>query len=170
MTSTLAYNTANELLSESFSGGTLAGLSVTNGYDQYLRRTQLAALNSGTPFLQHTFGYTNDSRLLTVTDNTVAGTPYSAMYSYLGGAAPGHRDPPQPVYRLRKIQCISQRTWNGLRVWLRQSLAKPEPARLLVPQGGRGAKGRARPRKTPSKRSKRVDSAVSLQVKPRLVK
>ena len=51
----MAYNTANEPLSESFSGGTLSGLSVTNGYDQYLRRTQLAALNSTTPFLQHSF-------------------------------------------------------------------------------------------------------------------
>jgi hypothetical protein len=27
-----------------------------------------------------------------------------------------HRDPLQPVYRMRKIQCISQRRWNGLRV------------------------------------------------------
>ena len=57
------------------------------------------------------------------------------------GAARVHRDPPQPVYRLRKIQCISQRTWNGLRVWLRQSLAKPETARPLAPRGGRGGQG-----------------------------
>src|SRR5258706_3812397 len=63
------------------------------------------------------------------------------------GAAPVHRDPPQPVYRLRKIQCISQRTWNGLRVWLRQSLAKPEPARAPRPPGGKGAAGRARRKK-----------------------
>ena len=57
------------------------------------------------------------------------------------GAAPVHRDPPQPVYRLRKIQCISQRTWNGLRVWLRQSLAQLEPAGPLAPrgEGGQGA-------------------------------
>lgn len=86
------------------------------------------------------------------------------------GAAPVHRDPPQPVYRLRKIQCISQRTWNGLRVWLRQSLAKPEPARPLAPQGGRGAKGRARPRKTSPQKAIRVDSGVSPLVIPRRVK
>jgi RHS repeat-associated protein len=78
----MAYNTANEPLSESFSGGTLSGLSVTNGYDQYLRRSQLAALNSTTPFLQHSFSFDNASRLLTVTDNT--GSPaYSATYIYL---------------------------------------------------------------------------------------
>ena len=78
----MVYNTANELLSESFSGGTLAGLSVTNGYDQYLRRTNLAAQYSSTPFLQHSFCYDTASRLQTVTDNTTA-TPYSATYSYL---------------------------------------------------------------------------------------
>jgi len=33
MTATLAYNLAGETLSESYSGGTLGGLSVTNGYD-----------------------------------------------------------------------------------------------------------------------------------------
>ncbi len=62
------------------------------------------------------------------------------------GAAPVHRDPPQPVYRLRKIQCISQRTWNGLRLWLRQSLAQPESARPLAPQGegGQGARATAK--------------------------
>ena len=79
----MAYNTANEPLSESFSGGTLSGLSVTNGYDQYLRRSQLAALNSTTPFLQHSFSFDNASRLLTVTDNTGSPASYSATYIYL---------------------------------------------------------------------------------------
>src|SRR5208283_1776933 len=65
----------------------------------------------------------------------------SIVISSSSGTAPVHRDPPEPVYRLRKIQCISQRTWNGLRVWLRQSLAKPEPARPLAPQGGKGGQG-----------------------------
>jgi hypothetical protein len=86
------------------------------------------------------------------------------------GAAPVHRAPPQPVYRLRKIQCISQRTWNGLRVWLRQTLAKPEPARPLASQGGREAKGRAQRKKRASQNPKKVDSGASLRVIPRLVK
>ena len=46
MTDTLGYNLANELLGESFSGGALNGLSVTNGYDQYLRRTNLTRSGS----------------------------------------------------------------------------------------------------------------------------
>jgi hypothetical protein len=45
MTATFICNPTNELLSESFSGGPLDALSVTNGYDQYLRRTILT-LNS----------------------------------------------------------------------------------------------------------------------------
>ncbi len=51
------------------------------------------------------------------------------------GAAPVHRDPPQPVYRLRKNQCISQKTWNYLRRWLRGA---PGP---LAARGGGGRPG-----------------------------
>ena len=78
----LAYNTAGQSLGEAFTGGTLGGLSVTNGYDQYLRRTDLSAQQSSTPFLHHSFDYDLASRLQTVTDNTGA-SPYSATYSYL---------------------------------------------------------------------------------------
>src|SRR5438128_9413653 len=53
------------------------------------------------------------------------------------GAAPVHRDPPQPVYRLRKIQCISQRTWNGLRVWLQRPRAPWPPRGEGGPRGAR---------------------------------
>jgi hypothetical protein len=42
-TATLTYNDANECLTEAYSGGTLDGLSVTNAYDTYLRRTNLTA-------------------------------------------------------------------------------------------------------------------------------
>lgn len=44
-TATLTYNDANELLTECYSGGTLNGLTVTSGYDTYLR------CNSLTPYL-----------------------------------------------------------------------------------------------------------------------
>ena len=44
MADTLTYNLAGELLTESFVGGPLNGLSVTNGYYQFLRRTNLTAL------------------------------------------------------------------------------------------------------------------------------
>jgi len=85
MTNTLAYNSADQMLSESYSGGLLAGLSVTNGYDPYLRRSQLAALNSTTPFLQHSFSYDDASRLQVVADSTGANT-YSATYAYLANS------------------------------------------------------------------------------------
>ncbi len=49
ITDTLTYNLANELQIESFSGGILNDLSVTNGYDQYLRRTNLVALGRVSP-------------------------------------------------------------------------------------------------------------------------
>ncbi|HEV2208262.1 MAG TPA: RHS repeat-associated core domain-containing protein [Verrucomicrobiae bacterium] len=81
----LAYDNANNLLSETNVSGTLAGLSVTNGYDQYLRRTQLAVLNGPSPLVQEAYAYDSASRLQTATDNTSA-TPYSAAYSYLANS------------------------------------------------------------------------------------
>lgn len=36
-----SFDDAGNLLAESYSGGPLAGLSLTNGYDEYLRRTNL---------------------------------------------------------------------------------------------------------------------------------
>ena len=73
-----------------------------------------------------------------------------------GGAAPVHRDPPQPVYRLRKIQCISQKTWNHLRRWLRGA---PGPLAAQGGEGGQGAGGRKK------SKNKVMDSGVSHQVK-----
>ena len=80
MTDTLTYDLANELLAESFSGGTLNGLSVTNGYDQFLRRTNLTALASGV-LNRATYGYDHASRLSTVSDGTD-----NAIYSYLANS------------------------------------------------------------------------------------
>lgn len=79
ITDTLAYNLANQLLSESYTGGTLNGLAVTNGYDADLRRTALSVLNSSTILSSATYGYDNASRLSSVTD----GNNNSATYSYL---------------------------------------------------------------------------------------
>jgi RHS repeat-associated protein len=76
------YNLANQLLGESFSGGILNGLAVTNGYDSDLRRTTLVALQSNNPLIQQSFGYDTASRLSTVTD----GNNNSATYSYLANS------------------------------------------------------------------------------------
>jgi RHS repeat-associated protein len=79
MTTTLTYNDAGLPLSESYSGGILDGLSITNGYDGYLRRTNLSLLNSSSSVLAATsYGYDAASRLQTVSDGTD-----SATYGYL---------------------------------------------------------------------------------------
>jgi YD repeat-containing protein len=79
MTDTLTYNLANELLGESFTGGTLDGVSVTNGYDQYLRRSALGGVYPGSALPVDSYGYDNASRLSTVTD----GGGRSANYTYV---------------------------------------------------------------------------------------
>jgi len=79
-TTTFTYSTAGQLVSESYSGGVLGGLSVTNGYDQYLRRTNLIV--RGSSVLSSTaYGYDAASRLKTVGDGTNLAT-----YSYLANS------------------------------------------------------------------------------------
>jgi RHS repeat-associated protein len=80
-TESLIYNDANELLSESYSGGVLNGLSVTNGYDADLRRTSLALNSQLSTFNSTAYGYDNASRLATVSDGT-----NNAAYSYLANS------------------------------------------------------------------------------------
>jgi RHS repeat-associated protein len=72
------YDLANDMLSESNSGGVLNGLMVSNQFDAYLRRTNMALLNGNTPMSQAIYGYDNASRLAVVSDGT-----NSAAYSYL---------------------------------------------------------------------------------------
>ena len=62
----LTNNLAGELLGESFSGGPLNGLTVTNSYDQYLRRTNLTANATAGILVQAVYGYDGASRLQTV--------------------------------------------------------------------------------------------------------
>ena len=83
---TLTYNTASQLTGESYSGGTLAGLSVVPGYDAFLRRSTLQLFNSSTLLTSATYGYDNASRLQTVTENAVPATPHSATYSYVANS------------------------------------------------------------------------------------
>jgi RHS repeat-associated protein len=73
---------AGNPLTESWSGGILDGLTITNGYNPLMRRTNLWAQYSGTPMLQQSFTYDPASRISTVSDVSGA-TAYSATYSYL---------------------------------------------------------------------------------------
>jgi RHS repeat-associated protein len=76
---TLAYNDAGELLTESYSGGPLNGLSVTNAYDNLLRRTAVALASQSATLTQ--YGYDAASRLQTVSSGTS-----SATYTYLANS------------------------------------------------------------------------------------
>jgi RHS repeat-associated protein len=77
-TTTFVYDLANDMLSESNSGGVLNGLMVSNQFDAYLRRTNMVLLNGTTPMCQATNAYDTASRLALVSDGT-----NSAAYSYL---------------------------------------------------------------------------------------
>jgi YD repeat-containing protein len=70
------------VLSESYSGGTLGGLKVTNQFDTDLRRTNTALLNGSTTLCQAIYGYDNASRLSTVSDGI-----NNAAYSYLANSS-----------------------------------------------------------------------------------
>jgi len=71
---TLSYNGAGQLTGESYSGGTLTGLSVSKTYDAKLRLSQVRAPN----LVTNAFAYSGTSgRLATVTHGA-----YSANYGY----------------------------------------------------------------------------------------
>jgi RHS repeat-associated protein len=92
MVTSWTYNDANELLTESYTGGPLDGLSVANGYDNLLRRTNLTlnslpgqsgATTGHLSALSSTaYGYDAASRLLTVSD----GHNNAATYSYIANS------------------------------------------------------------------------------------
>ncbi len=80
-TTTLAYDSANDLLSESYSGGILDGLAVANLYDGLLRRTNNAVWNGSALLAQTTNSYDAAGRLAVVSDGT-----NTAAYSYLANS------------------------------------------------------------------------------------
>ncbi len=79
-TITRVYNDVGDLLSESYTGGPLDGLGVTNSYDGWHRRSGLT-LNAQPSTLSQSFSYDAASRLRVVSDGTV-----SAGYSYLANS------------------------------------------------------------------------------------
>jgi RHS repeat-associated protein len=80
ITTTLTYNDANQMLTESYAGGTLAGLSVNNVFDNYLRRTTVEIKNGSTVLQGASYAYDVANRLQTVTD--ASATAYTATYAY----------------------------------------------------------------------------------------
>jgi RHS repeat-associated protein len=78
---TLAYNDASQLLSETYVGGPLDNITITNGYDRLLRRTNNVTLSGGTVIAMTTNNFDAASRLQTISDGT-----NSATYSYLANS------------------------------------------------------------------------------------
>src|SRR5206468_12859699 len=81
-TTTFMYHDSGQVLSESYSGGPLDGLAVTNVYDALSRRITNGVVNASGAFLtQTTNSYNTASRLLTASDGT-----NSARYFYLANS------------------------------------------------------------------------------------
>jgi hypothetical protein len=87
MTTMLGYNDANQQTSEQSAGGSLDAVSISSGYDGFLRRNDLSAQYSTTPILHHTFAFDLASRLQTVTALDPSLSPLSsAEYSYVANS------------------------------------------------------------------------------------
>jgi len=78
ITTTFAYNDADDMFSESYSGGTLGGLALTNVFDTLLRRTTNNVWNGATRLAQAIYTYDAASRLQTASDGT-----NNATYAYV---------------------------------------------------------------------------------------
>jgi RHS repeat-associated protein len=77
----LTYAASGLLLSETNASGTLAGTSITNGYDSLLRRTSLSARSNAVTLFTYSYAYDGASRLTNLSDGT-----YNAVYTYLANS------------------------------------------------------------------------------------
>jgi RHS repeat-associated protein len=80
LVTTQTFNSAGQMLSESYQGGVLDGLGVFNRYDALNRRIELSARNSSV-LTRQAFSYDAASRL-----DTVAEGEYSAQYHYVANS------------------------------------------------------------------------------------
>ena len=77
ITTTWTYNDASQSLTESHSGGTLAGLAMNWAYNTSLRLQTVTAKNGANTLQSASYGYDAAGRLQTVSDS-----PYTATYTY----------------------------------------------------------------------------------------
>jgi hypothetical protein len=80
-TNYLVYHDSGLVLSVTNRGGPLAGLSITNGYDAFLRRSQLYFRTNGSPVFTNTYGFDAASRMTNLSDGT-----FSAGYTFLANS------------------------------------------------------------------------------------
>ncbi len=72
-----AFNSFDQITSETITGGILDGVMLANEYDAQQRRNKLKAYRHGELLLEHTYSYDSASRLISVGNGTV-----SADYTY----------------------------------------------------------------------------------------
>ncbi len=82
----LGYDDANQPLTEGYTSGTLAGLTMGRTYNNYLKMDSVAATNGTTRIHGATYGYTDASGRLTTVQDSVD-TAYAATYSYVPNSA-----------------------------------------------------------------------------------
>ncbi len=78
ITNTFTFTSSRQVATESYSGGFLAGITVSNAYDSLHRRSTNAVLLNGVIQAMTAYSYDDLSRLATVSDGT-----NSATYSYV---------------------------------------------------------------------------------------
>jgi YD repeat-containing protein len=71
---------ANQALTESNSGGTLAGLAVNHAFDNYLRSSSVEIKSGSTSLQAVSYAYDNAGRLQSVTD--ASASSHTATYAY----------------------------------------------------------------------------------------
>ena len=82
MTDTLTCNLASQILGDTFSGGALEGLGITNSYDNQLRRTHTKLNLQNSTLFSTSYSYDAASRLQSISD----GNGNEASYSYLANS------------------------------------------------------------------------------------
>jgi RHS repeat-associated protein len=81
----LTYNNASQPLIESYSGGPLNGVIVTNSYNALLLRDNLSVAVNSSAVLQHSYTYDSASRLSVASDGTRSGNYSYGLNSMAGG-------------------------------------------------------------------------------------
>ena len=79
ITTTKTYDDAGHLLTEAYTGGPLGGVTVTNAFDSYLRKTAVGLSTQPSTLVQ--YGYDTASRLSAVTNGS-----FRAPYTYLANS------------------------------------------------------------------------------------
>jgi len=99
ITTARTYDPAHDPLGESYSGGVLGGLAVTNFYDGLLRRSTLSVVKGSSSVASTLHGYDAASRLLTVSDGVNCAT-----YSYLDPSSTVAKTEPWIINDLQRRQ------------------------------------------------------------------